>query len=138
MDTQKTHHNPLGGERHFWVVRLGYPLVKMLQEDYALYYDPAPLARLEHGISQAVARHILTHSKPPNGDAWYLDGLIEAVSGELPPASRRNARRHVRTDSEGLAMLRIVVDGDRVSLLKHPPSSRPSKPVEMHPQSVNA
>jgi ABC-type transporter Mla MlaB component len=110
-----THYNALGGERHWWVVRLGIPLCELLRADYPLYYDPAPLARLIHGISQAIARHLLTHSEEPNGGSWKLDGLIEAVAGELDSQARRNARRRVRADTAGLAKLGVIVDGDRVS-----------------------
>ncbi|GJA52577.1 hypothetical protein KAM347_43680 [Aeromonas caviae] len=37
-----------------WRVRLGMALVMLLERDLSLYYDPAPIARLQYGISQAV------------------------------------------------------------------------------------
>jgi len=76
-----TRHDLLsGGERHLWRVRLGKPLVELLKRDLLLWYDPAPLARLRYGISQAVARHVLTHRQPPD-KGWKLDGLIKVVCG---------------------------------------------------------
>jgi hypothetical protein len=54
-----TRLNPLSGnQRNLWRVRLGAVLVMLLERDLSLYYDPAPIARLQHGISQAVARHV--------------------------------------------------------------------------------
>lgn len=109
----KTRHNPFGGERNLWVVRLGIPLVELLRNDHPLHYDPAPLSRLDHGISQAVARHLLTHTKAPNG-GWKLDSLIRAVSGDINPQALRDRRREIRACAEQLAALGIHIRGDRV------------------------
>lgn len=111
--SKQTFPNPLGGERHLWLIRLGVPLVQLLKLDLPLYYDPAPLARLTHGLSQAVARHVLTHSKPPVG-GWDLDALIATVAGKLSPQTIRDARRYLREDAPGLAKLGIEVSNARV------------------------
>lgn len=111
--SKQTFPNPLGGERHLWLIRLGVPLVQLLKLDRPLYYDPAPLARLTHGLSQAVARHVLTHTKPPVG-GWDLDTLILTVSGELSSQAIRDARRYLREDAPGLAKLGIEVNSSRI------------------------
>jgi len=117
-----TRHNPLsGGERHLWRVRLGKPLVELLKRDLLLWYDPAPLARLQYGISQAVARHVLTHRRPPD-KGWKLDGLIKVVCGVLGSQARRDARRRIRKDGDGLSAAGVVLDGDRVSVAQRPDS----------------
>jgi hypothetical protein len=109
-----TRRDPLkGSERHLWRVRLGRPLVLLLAHDLHLRYDPAPIARLEHGVSQGVARHILTHQAAPPG-GWKLDGLIDAVAGPLTNQARRDARRRLRADAPRLAALGIAVESDRV------------------------
>lgn len=113
-----TRHDPrTGGERHLWVVRLGVALVMLLDRDLALYRDPAPLARLTHGISQAVARHALTHSNAPRG-GWRLDTLIAAAGGATDGAALRKDRARVRADAAGLVAAGLVIDGDRVRFVK--------------------
>ena len=111
-----TRPDPLtGGSRHLWRVRLGVTLVILLERDLSLYYPPAPIARLQHGISQAVARHVLTHKHEPAG-GWHLDTLIRAVSGETANnMTLRNYRRRLREDANGLLEIGIEIDAsDRV------------------------
>lgn len=106
-----TRYDPLTcGERNLWRVRLGIALVTLLNHDLSLYYQPAPVARLKHGVSQAVARHVLTHkSAPPTG--WHLDTLIKAVCGESASSQEmRNGRRRIKEDAEKLAELGIYLD----------------------------
>jgi len=111
-----TRRDPLtGGERNLWRVRLGVALVTLLDHDLNLYYQPAPIARLKHGISQAVARHVLTHKHQPNG-GWHMDTLIRAVCGEgVNGKTMRNARFRLNQDAELLADLGIrISEGNRV------------------------
>ena len=114
IDSDTVAPNPMGGgDRHLWQVRLGTVFVRLLKQDLPLYYDPAPIARLASGVSQAVARHVLTHSRQPNG-GWLVDGLIEATCGELNAVGLRHRRRELKNDTEMLAKVGIVIDGDRV------------------------
>ncbi|HEQ1688469.1 TPA: ABC transporter ATPase [Pseudomonas aeruginosa] len=111
-----TRRDPLtGGERHLWRVRLGVALVMLLERDLSLYYPPAPIARLQHGISQALARHVLTHRHDPAG-GWHLDTLIRAVGGEAVNSMMlRNYRRRLKDDTAGLIEIGIEIDAtDRV------------------------
>jgi len=102
--------------RHLWRIRIGPLGVALLAQDLRLHYDPAPIARLSHGISQAVARHMLTHSldRKPRGGSWTLAGLIRAVGGGGTPQDMRNARRRVKADKEGLRGCGVVVVNGRV------------------------
>jgi len=111
----KTRRNPLTGkDRNLWRVRLGVALVMLLNRDLSLYYSPGPIARLKHGVSQAVARHVLTHKQEPSG-GWYMDTLIRAVSGETANSQTiRNGRRRLKDDAENLLELSIQIDGERV------------------------
>ena len=114
MPSPMTRPDPLtGGERHLWRVRLGVALVMLLEHDLSLYYSPAPIARLQHGISQAVARHVLSHKRDPMG-GWHLDTLINAVSGIVSNQSMRDNRRRLRNDKEGLLELGIHIEAGRV------------------------
>lgn len=109
-----TRPDPLtGGERNLWRVRLGVALVMLLEHDLSLYYDPAPIARLQHGISQAVARHILSHKTEPLG-GWYLDTAIMAVAGKSGSQAMRDGRRRLKEDADELKALGLILDGDRI------------------------
>lgn len=110
-----TRRNPLGGERSLWRVELGKAFCTLVERDIWLGYDPGPLTKLDRGISQAIARHVLTHKNVPAG-GWKLDGLIEAVAGKLEDQQLRDRRREIRADAEKLAGgLGIVISGDRVT-----------------------
>lgn len=127
VESPATKRDPLTrGTRHLWRVRLGVAFVQLIKNDVPLHYDPTPITQLQSGVSQAVARHVLSHSSPPNG-GWKLDGLIEAVAGALTAASLRNKRREVRLDSSALSGLGIIVDDDRVFLEKKACSTGPIK-----------
>ncbi|EPS7441357.1 hypothetical protein ACVHLG_002979 [Pseudomonas aeruginosa] len=109
-----TRPDPLTGrERNLWRVRLGVALVMLLEHDLSLYYDPAPIARLQHGISPAVARHVLSHKVEPAG-GWYVDTVIVAVAGTVPSKAMRDARFRLREDADELKALGLTLDGDRV------------------------
>lgn len=106
-----------GGERNLWRVRLGASLVMLLEHDLNLYYDPAPIAKLQHGISQAVARHVLSHKTEPVG-GWHLDTVITAVAGELQSKAMRDARFRLKTDADELRAIGLILEGERIR--KHP------------------
>ncbi|WP_018982169.1 hypothetical protein [Salinimonas chungwhensis] len=108
IPSPKTRHNPLtGGQRNLWRVRLGIALVMLLERDLNLYYSPEPIARLQHGVSQAVARHVLTHQHDPSG-GWHTDTLLRAVYGQdITSMALRNGRRRLKEDAEGLMKVGI-------------------------------
>lgn len=107
-----TRRDPFGGERNLWRVRLGITLVMLLEHDLSLYYQPAPIARLQHGVSQAVARHVLTHKHSPHG-GWHMDTVLRAVCGENANSmTLRNGRRRLKEDAERLTELGIEIDAD--------------------------
>lgn len=106
--------NPLTQQaRSLWRVTFDPAFAVMLREDLHLYYDPAPLAKIDSGVAQAIARHILTHRNAPTG-GWQLDTLIQAVGAGNDSESIRNRRREVRNCKDQLATLGIMVQGDRV------------------------
>lgn len=99
-----------GGKRSLWRVRLGVALVMLLKRDLHFYYPPGPIAKLQHGISQAVARHILTHKHDPSG-GWHMDTLIRAVCGkEAVSMTLRNYRRRLKEDAELLLEIGIEIN----------------------------
>ncbi|OCB02799.1 hypothetical protein BBC27_11290 [Acidithiobacillus ferrivorans] len=116
-----------GGDRHLWRVRIGLALAELLRNDLPLHYDPSPLARLQNGISQAVARYLLSHTSEPNG-GWVLDNAIRAVAGELSDVSMRHRRHEIRLDEDSLAVMGIVIDGERIH--RHTAKACSTRPVE--------
>lgn len=110
--------------RPYLVVRFGRVASALLETDLRLYYDPTPIARLRHGVSQAIARHVLGHKDQPRG-GWKLDRLFKAVGAD-DPKKLANRRREVRRDTPGLLALGIVVADERVSLARSSPPSATS------------
>ncbi|WP_131111332.1 hypothetical protein [Sulfuricystis thermophila] len=126
-----TRHNPLrGGERELWRVELGKALCKLIARDAWVGYDPAPIARLQHGISQAVARHVLSHKTAPAG-GWRLDTLIAAAAGEVGGQALWDKRRELRADAGGLAAVGVLLDGERVRRLEQTPGGMEQTPGGM-------
>ena len=125
-----TRRDPLGGERHLWRVRFGRAMSKFIESDpIKMYHDPAPIARLRHGISQAVARHILTHKSTPNG-GWHVDTALRAVLGDQEKdgstsMSMRDGRRRLKEDAEALKAAGILLADDRIhkGSVAQPPDS---------------
>ena len=128
-----TRPDPLsGGERNLWRVRLGIALMMLLEHDHTLYYDPAPIARLQHGISQAVARHVLSHKVVPAG-GWYLDTVIGAVAGQVSSQNMRNARKRIKDDAEDLRRIGLMLDGDRITkAVLSTPGAFHTRPMACH------
>ena len=117
-----TRENPLGGERHLWRVEIGKALCTLVAGDIWIGYDPAGIARLDHGISQAVARHVLSHKTQPRG-GWTLDTLIRAVAGsEIGDKALRDRRYELRLEAAALRDIGIEIDdGDRVRRVEQMP-----------------
>lgn len=128
--TPLTRHDPLTrGERPLWRVELGKAFCTLIAGDVWIGYDPTPIAALRHGISQALARHVLTHKRAPAG-GWTLDGLIRAVSGEeLSEQQLRDRRREVRGDSDALAGLGIEIEAGRVRRVEQRPGAWSKGPM---------
>lgn len=102
-----------GSGRWLWYVKLGPAFVRFIDEDLRLYYDPAPIARLNTGIAQAVARHVATHKHQPPG-GWVLDELIRAVGGGGTSKSMWERRNEIKEDAKGLEVLGLIVDNNRL------------------------
>jgi len=148
--THIVRKNPLGGQRPLWRVEIGKAFCKLVSGDIWLGYNPERLARLDHGISQAVARHVLSHRTQPVG-GWHLDTLIAAVTAgtvRAGSAAIRDRRREVLRDTQALLGLGLLIDAARVlkveaeepirlESVEHKPDSVEHKPdaVEHKPET---
>lgn len=99
--------------RQLWRVTLDPAFAAMLRDDLQLYYDPAPLAKIETGVAQAIARHILTHRDQPTG-GWLIDNLIKAVGADGNSVTMRHRRREIRACAESLKTVGLIVEEDRI------------------------
>ena len=125
-------------ERGMMLVKIGAIGTMLIEHDLRLWYDPAPIAALRSGVSQAVARHVLTHAAAPRG-GWRLDGLLEAVGIDGGSQAVRDARRAIRHDADRLALLGICIgDDDRVRRVVHRPgtAAQEAASVEHRPDGV--
>ena len=93
-------------DRPMVLVRVGSAGRAFLTHDIGKWRDPALIARLPHGVSQAVARLVLSHKG--NGRI-AIDNALEAVG--VKTADLRNARRHIKSDVGSLQLAGIVVEG---------------------------
>ncbi len=115
IESKKPAHDKRGRERYLMIVRFGKIGLLLLENDLPLYYNPTPISHLKSGMSQAIARHVLTHKHEPRG-GWHLDTLIEAVAGKISGTKLRDARRYVRNDAQDLERCGIFIHEDRVTL----------------------
>ncbi len=93
-------------DRPMILVRVGSAGRAFLNYDIGKWRDPALIARLPHGVSQAVARLVLSHK----GDGRVaIDTALEAVG--IKTADLRNARRDLKSDIGSLQIAGIVVEG---------------------------
>ncbi len=99
--------------RQLWRVTLDPAFAAMLREDLQLYYDPSPLAKIETGVAQAIARHILTHRDQPTG-GWLIDNLIKAVGADGDSVAMRHRRREIKACTESLKGVGLIVDDGRI------------------------
>lgn len=113
-ESPATRYNKLTGKpRHLWRVTLDPAFAGLLQADLSLRYDPAPLARIETGVAQAIARHVLTHRDQPTG-GWQIDTLIELVGAGGDSQTMRNRRREIHRSGATLLAAGIRIEGSRL------------------------
>lgn len=119
-ESPATKINPLNNKpRQLWRVTLDPAFAAMLRDDLQLYYDPAPLAKIEAGVAQAIARHVLTHRDQPTG-GWLLDSLIKLVGAGTDGTAIRNRRRELHKATESLKTVGVLLEGDRVRRIETP------------------
>ena len=106
--------NPVTGEmRPLWRVTLTKTLAALLDRDLPLHYDPRPLAALRTGTAAAVARWVLTHRDCPQG-GWHIGTALAAIGAEVEGPKGRQRRHEIRRDTDPLAQIGIILNGDRL------------------------
>lgn len=114
-ESPATRINKLNGKpRQLWRVTFDPAFAAMLRQDLNLYYDPAPLAKIETGVAQAIARHILTHRDQPEG-GWLVDSMINLVGAGGSSETMRNRRRDVQKCVKTLKAVGIELSDGRLS-----------------------
>lgn len=123
-DSESTRVDPRTNKpRHLWCITLNKAWTELVGRDIPRYYDPLPIAKLTNGISQAVARHILTHDQPPKG-GWKIKELLITVGATGRPWKRK---AELLDDANILAEIDIKINGDRI-LAPNRPGKAPNCP----------
>lgn len=102
-----------GGEgRDLWKVSFSEPWTALIGADLPISYRGhlPHIVALRHGVSQAVARFMLSH----NPGATYLLPEVLRIVG-VAPSVLHHRRREINEDIEGLAAAGVWVSGDEVS-----------------------
>ena len=113
----KTRSSSFGKNRKMWRVDLGEAFVRLLNKDISLYYDPKPIAKLNSGVSQAVARNLLSHTVAPSA-GWLIDNVIKAVGAGGDSKKMWERRNEIIEDADGLKLSGLVVEGGRIKRKK--------------------
>jgi hypothetical protein len=92
--------------RTLWRVTIGAAWARLVRDDIGRYYDPRPIVALKNGVSQAVARLMLTHTRGTS------EVLIDTALAQVKAGGRiRDRRREIEEDREGLAECGVMIDG---------------------------
>lgn len=114
-----TRNNPIDRKpRSLWRVELGKALCDIIANDHWITEDPRPIAEINSGICQAIARHIFSHKNQPNG-GWILRNLIILLIGsEAPKQQLYDRTREVNHGIEALRAVGIIVKQGRLLVNK--------------------
>ncbi len=117
------------GHRTLWEIRLGSPMMFLLAHDVTLWHDPAPISKLRHGISQAIARLMLSHSDQEGVLVLFIETAIKAVCGQdIAAGALRKARHLIKQDKDRLLDCGIFFDGERLRRVPQRPDAVPHRP----------
>jgi hypothetical protein len=118
-------HSKLGTVRKLTRIEFSMLGTKLIEDDIKLFYNPIPIMNLQHGISKALVRYVLSHKNQPNG-GWKLDALLKTILGDGSKSQDvRNAKRRIKQDAEQLKKSGITIKNDRVFLLRNPETPKP-------------
>jgi hypothetical protein len=125
-----TRKNPFGGIRHLMRIRIDKALVFLMENDVPIYRDPSPIARLSCGISQAIARHVLSH-RPNSKNGWSIDSLIFLVGGAKPgdSISIRHRRSELKKDALALRKIGIYIEEGKMKTCSTAPMVNSTAPA---------
>ena len=104
---------PAGRRQSLWRVTLGEVGEAFLLHDFPLRRPPLATVGIRHAVSQAIARHVLTHKQAPRG-GWKIERLLDAVGVARDKGVRRNRRREIHSDTAAFGRLGVVVGRNRI------------------------
>ena len=119
-------HSKLGTVRKLTRIEFSKLGTEIIEKDIKLFYDPAPIIKLQHGVSKALVRYVLSHRNQPNG-GWKLNALLETILGNVSSETIRNAKRFLKKDAIQLRKCGVIILNNRVFLSEN---SEPPKPIE--------
>jgi hypothetical protein len=98
-----------GKELPYMIVEFGNAISYLVSKELKFTYNPKPIAQLQNGISQAVARYLKTHKNHPSA-GYHLKTLIENLTGSIEGQEWYNIKSLLKKDIEGLKELGITID----------------------------
>jgi hypothetical protein len=119
-------HSKLGTVRKLTRIEFSKLGTEIIEKDIKLFYDPAPIIKLQHGVSKALVRYVLSHRNQPNG-GWKLNALLETILGNVSSETIRNAKRFLKKDAIQLRKCGVIILNNRVFLSEN---SETPKPIE--------
>ena len=94
-------------KRRLYRVKISAAWREFIESDLKFFYDRNLMGALRHGVSQAVARLLLTHTGHTRVEIDKALGQVGIEPGERQPLW--DARRRLAADQEGLLALGIVL-----------------------------
>ena len=102
-------------ETSLTTIVFGSIITTLLDTEFGLIYNPKPIIKLSAGISQAIARLILTHKKhPPAG--YNLRELVKRLGCPTEGIGWRNIKRALKQDAEQLEPIGITISFEKEKL----------------------
>jgi len=110
--TCETRRNPLNqGKRELWQVTFGEAWTKLIYDDIKLKYDPGTVISLKYGITQAVARILLSHNHKRMRNGIRISTLFEWFG--IPKGQARWKHTfNLKEDADKLRSIGFEIDGD--------------------------
>ena len=112
--SKETRHNPFGGQRELWKVTIGAAWAKLIEDDLGLYYDPVVIAKLNHGISKAVARIMLSHDPKRQPHGINIETMLDWLC--INKDARRDARRNLKKYAPELESVGVIVSSGKIKV----------------------
>lgn len=110
-----TEDRQRSGTRHLTDIVIGSLLVKLMEDDVCIDYDPRLIFKCKKGTPQALVRYCKTHRAAPNG-GWKLATVLTHIGASGNAVDVRNRRRELKACDAYLREFNIRVENDRVFL----------------------
>jgi hypothetical protein len=108
--TKPTHSKSpiIPKETSLTTIVFGSVITTLIDTELKFIYDPKPIAQLNSGISQAIARFLKTHKSHPRA-GYNLRQLVKHLGCPTEGTGWRNIKRAIKQDIEQLEAIGIAI-----------------------------